>query len=257
MQSIQRDDDAFGAALVDCLHGKRTHYIIEREDGFTDPGSLGMYFADFAEWGELDKRILEFVRGRVLDVGCGAGRHAIHLQNLGFEVVGIDKSPLAIQVAKERGLKEAYALSLDDLARNSTPNLMLMKPFDSVIMMGHNIGLLHGADEGKKILRQLKRITSAGAKIIGTTRDPGKTSDPDHLAYQAENRDRGRMPGQIRFRIRHRKLTSDWLDYLFLSEEELLHLVDGTGWQIETTIRGDTGFGGDGSYLAVLCKNRE
>jgi SAM-dependent methyltransferase len=242
---------------MDRLHNQATHYIIEREDGFADPGSLDLYFTDFAGWGPLEQRMPEFVHGRVLDVGCGAGRHALHLQNLGHEVVGIDKSPLAIQVTKERGVKEAYALSLDDLARNGEPNLMLMKPFNSIIMMGHNIGLLHGPNEGRKILRAFHRITSSDAMIIGTTRNPQKTDDPDHLAYQAYNRAEGRMPGQLRLRIHHRKLVSEWFYYLFLSEEELLNLVDGTGWQIETTIPGDTGFGGDGSYLAVLCKNRE
>jgi SAM-dependent methyltransferase len=234
---------------MDCLNGKETHYIVEREDGFADPGSLTMYFTDFADWSPIEKRMPEFVRGRVLDVGCGAGRHAIHLQNLGIEVVGIDQSPLATLVAKQRGVKQVHAVSIDELIEGGID----LGIFDSVIMMGHNIGLLHGWNEGKKILAGLHRITSADARIIGTTRTPEETDDPDHLAYQAWNRERGRMPGQIRFRIRHRKLASDWLDYLFLSEEEFRRLSDGTGWRIETTIKGDGGFG-DASYLAVLCK---
>ena len=44
------------------------------------------------------------------------------------------------------------------------------------------------------------------------------------------------------------------MDYLFLSAEELSAIVKGTGWMVETTIPGDCGFGGGGSYLAVLGK---
>lgn len=250
MQSTQRND-AFGMALTDYSRGKETHYVIERSDGLVDTGSLATYFTNYEGWSPIEKRMPKLVRGRVLDVGCGAGRHALYLQNLGFEVVGIDRSPLAIQVAKQRGLKQAHAISLDDLARSGGPNL---GAFDSVIMMGHNLGLLHGWNEGRKILKGLARLTSPNARIIGTTRAPGETNDPDHLAYQRWNREQGRMPGQLRLRIRHRKFTGEWFYYLFLSEEELRHLAKGTGWRIETVVKGDGGFGGNGSYLAVLCR---
>lgn len=246
------NDDAFGTALMDCFHNQETHYIVEREDGFADPGSLLQYFTDYADWGPLEKRMPDLIHGRVLDVGCGAGRHALHLQNLGFDVVGIDKSPLAIEVAKQRGVKYAFAISLDDLVGGEV-EMTELGAFDSVIMMGHNIGLLHSWDVGRNILAGLRRITSRDARIVGTTRTPGETEDPNHLAYQAWNRKRGRMPGQIRFRIRHRRLASDWLDYLFLSEEEFRHLAHGTGWRLEAATKGDVGFG-EGSYLAVLCK---
>jgi SAM-dependent methyltransferase len=249
---IQSKRDAFGAALVDCLHGKETHYIVERDDGFMDPGSLTQYFTEFPDWAPIEQRMPEFVRGPVLDVGCGAGRHALHLQGLGLEVMSIDKSPLALCAAGERGVKNTHVISLDELV--AVQPQYLMNTFSSIIMMGHNIGLLHGWDEGRNILAGLARMTRPDARIVGTTRDPGKTDDRDHLAYQHWNRKRGRMPGQIRFRIRYRKIIGEWMDYLFLSAEELSAIVKGTGWMVETTIPGDCGFGGGGSYLAVLGK---
>ena len=122
-------------------------------------------------------------------------------------------------------------------------------------MMGHNIGLLHDFEQGRKILSRLAELTSSDARIIGTTRDIRVTDKPHHLEYQEFNLKRGRMPGQIRFRIRHEMFASEWLDYLFITEEELKQLAEGTGWKLETTISGDGGFGGT-SYLAVLRKER-
>lgn len=246
------NDDAFGQALMDYLMGKQDHYIVERDDGFLEPGELKIYFQEFIDWPEMDKRMPELVKGRVLDVGCGVGRHSLHLQNLGFEVVAIDKSPLAVEVAEKRGVKNVHAISIDDLAAGNTN----LGTFDSVIMMGHNIGLLHGFEEGKEILRGLVKITSEDARIIGTSNDPYKTSDPDHLFYHELNRERNRMAGQVRLRIRHRKLVGDWFDYLFVSKEELNQIMLFSGWEIESIENGPAGFG-NSSYLAVLHKQKK
>ena len=42
------------------------------------------------------------LRGRVLDVGCGTGEHALMAATLGFEAVGVDSSPRAINRARCR-----------------------------------------------------------------------------------------------------------------------------------------------------------
>ncbi len=242
--------DAYGNALMEHFLGKENHYGIEREDGYFDIGKLSTYFQEYRDWPEIEKRMPEFIHGRVLDVGCGAGRHSIHLQSLGFEVVAIDKSALAVEVAKKRGVKKAIAISIDELVETASPALGM---FDSIIMMGHNIGLLHDFERGRKTLFRLAEITSSNARIIGTTRDIRTTDKPHHLEYQRLNLERDRMRGQIRLRVRHGMFASDWLDYLFVTEEELRDMASGTGWRLETTITGEGGFGGP-SYLAVLNK---
>jgi hypothetical protein len=56
--------------------------------------------------------------------------------------------------------------------------------------------------------------------------------DPDHLAYLAANRARGRMSGQIRLRVRYKHYATPWCDYLMVSPEEMEALVEGTGWRV-------------------------
>jgi len=129
-----------------------------------------------------------FVKGRVLDIGCGAGRHSIYLQNKGFDVVGIDISSLAIKVCRLRGLKKAEIMPIEEL--NFKPQF-----FDTVVMMGNNFGLFGSYGKAPKILRKLHEITSKEALIIAETRDPYKTNNPAHLEYHEWNKKRGRMGG--------------------------------------------------------------
>jgi SAM-dependent methyltransferase len=66
------------------------------------------YQARTAPWviGEPQPAIVELertgvIRGKVLDVGCGAGEHTILLTRLGYDVLGIDYSPNAVEQARE------------------------------------------------------------------------------------------------------------------------------------------------------------
>ena len=92
--------DAYGQQLL-AQHDSQTATveIIERDDRFIDTGSeAGLYFRDYKEWSPLERRVIRLVKGRILDIGCGAGRHCLYLQQKGFDVTGIDNSPGAVKV---------------------------------------------------------------------------------------------------------------------------------------------------------------
>jgi len=242
---MKRDRDAYGEQLLaQFLRKAPTAEIIEREDGYIDTGSHpGSYFRSYEQWPPLERQALRSVRGKVLDIGCGAGRHSIYLQEKGFDVTGIDASPGAVRVCKSRGLKKALVRPIAEVDKFRS------RAFDTVLMLGNNFGLLGNLRGGKRLLRALHRITSPDARIIAETRNPEKTRNPHHLAYQRWNQSRGRMRGQIRIRIRFEKTIGEWFDYLFVSPDEMRMFLEGTGWEIERLL------GADGSnYCAILRK---
>ena len=236
------EQDAFGQFLLANLNNNRSYEIIERDDEFISVMEPDLYFSDYDSWKPHIQSALQLVKGRVLDIGIGAGRHALYLQEQGFEVVGIDNSLLAVEVSKQRGVMDCHVMSIAGIDES-------LGIFDSIIMLGNNWGLLGGLVQGQAILKQFYNITTDDAKIIAETSNPYATDDPTHLQYHDLNRKKGRMGGQIRFRSRYRQYCGDWMDYLLASPLEVETIVEGTGWHMTQTF-GDT----EGQYSLILEK---
>ncbi|MFN2471441.1 MAG: methyltransferase domain-containing protein [Gaiellaceae bacterium] len=222
---------------------ERAQEIIERDDGFVEvTNGADVYFGPFRRWPAHQRRAMRFVRGRVLDVGAGAGRVALHLQERGHEVVAIDISPLAVEVCRRRGVRDARVCAFEDIDAS-------LGTFDTVVMFGNNFGLFGGARKAARMLRRLHQLTTSNARIVAESRDVYATDDPAHLEYHERNRRRGRMAGQLRLRVRHRSHATPWFDYLIVSADEMGELVAGTGWHVARLIRGEAGI-----YAAVIGK---
>lgn len=224
--------DPFGQMLLDGADRE----IVERDDGFITASMLN-YVAPVRRWAAVERRALRFVRGRVLDVGAGAGRVALELQARGREVVAIDVSPGAVEVARRRGVRDVRLLAFEDVDES-------LGRFDAVVMYGNNFGLFGSRAKARRLLRKLR---SFAGRIVATSNDPYATDDPVHLAYQERNRARGRMSGQLRLRVRYRDLVSPWFEYLIASPDEMAEIVDGTGWQIRHLVQDEGSY-----YVAVL-----
>lgn len=236
--------DAVGHALWDNLHSKGSGYeVFERDDGYVDAFSgREVYFADYPAWPSRQRQALRYAAGRVLDVGCGAGRHALYLQAKGLDVVGIDSSPLAVKVCRYRGLKNVRVMSFNHITR-------ALGTFGTVLMLGNNFGLFANPERAKRLLARLHGITDQNARIIAESREVYPTDNPFHRAYQRRNRQRGRMAGQIRFRVRYQTYVTPWFDYLFVTRKEMAKILRGTGWKVRRFIP-PHGY----LYVAVIVK---
>lgn len=241
---LKDHQDAYGYEIYDYFQGNEdTFEIVEREDGFIDVSSgPSYYFRTYDKWNEIEKEAIHFVHGSVLDIGCGAGRVALHLQEIGHDVLGIDISPKAIEVCRMRGLKDAKNLSITQVSS-------ALGKFDTILMMGNNFGLFANLTRAKWLLNRFYGMTSHDTRIIVSTRDVYDTNEPEHLAYHQLNRDRGRMPGQIRIRIRHKKRKTPWFDYLMVSQEEMVQLLQDSLWRVAHFIESE-----GSQYIAIIEK---
>jgi SAM-dependent methyltransferase len=232
-------EDAFGHLLSDFLAGRHVVEVVERDDGCVFTGEPAYYLAPFRSWWSQERRAMRFVRGRVLDLGCGAGRVGLLLQSRGHEVVGIDVSPLAVEIARQRGLADVRLGTLDGAVR-------VDERFDTILLLGNNLGLLAGERQGRRLLRKLARVATDRGRILAGSYDPYEGASELARCYQERNRKRGRMGGVERLRVRYRKYATPWYDVLFASREEVAWLAQGTGWVTRRFV--DDGAG----YVAVL-----
>jgi len=241
--SLTKSQDAYGQAFYDYYRGSGSAVIIERDDGYIDfDTSLVNYFKNVRQWKPDQKKAIGHCTGRVLDIGCGAGQHSLYLQDKGFDVLGIDVSPLAIKTCKLRGLKQAKVLSIDGISRR-------LGRFDTILMFGNNFGLFGNVRKAKQLLKRFHTLTSPDARIIAQCLNPLNTTNPHHLKYHRRNRARGRLPGQLNIRVRYQEKASPWFDFIFVTPDEMHTVLNNTGWQIRKFISGS-----GTSYFAVIEK---
>ena len=240
---MKPEEDAVGQAMLAFYEKRKSFEVIEREDGYFEVTNTGMYFDDFEHWQKHEKKAIGLAKGRVLDIGCGAGRHSLHLQSKGMDVIAIDKSPLAVKVAKLKGVKNARIMLLEDL--HFKPN-----SFDTVLMLGGNFALVGTPKKARRLFRKLLRMTSKDALVIAEAVDPYGTDNLAQLEYYALNRKKGKPSGQWRVRIRFHQYATKWFDLFHNSKEEMHEILCGTKWKIREFIDSESG----NPYIAVIEK---
>jgi SAM-dependent methyltransferase len=240
-EPLSEREDAFGRLLLDHMAGEAGQLILELDDGRTGPAlPAEVFFTEHHEWPAPERHVFDFVRGRVLDIGCGAGRHSLEAERRGLDVVAIDVSPGAIEVCRRRGVRDVRLLPL--VAVDAS-----LGAFDTALMMCGNFGLVGTAEDAVHVLRVLHAMMPPAGRIVLDSVDPHEDNDAADLAYQEMNRARGRWPGQVTIRLRYGDLATPWYELLNVSASELEELAAEAGWRLADVVEGEPS-----EYYAVL-----
>lgn len=233
--------DAFGSMLREFANSKGLDVaeVIERDDGFIYVQRPDRYFAPPSAWEQFEQDALQFAGDSVLDIGCGAGRFALALQQSGAAVTGLDVSAGACEVARRRGVRDVVHGRVRQFIEDG-------RRYDTFLLMGENIGLLEGAEMAPAFLAELAAIARPGARIVGHGVDP-RAADPALAGYLRRDLEPGRLAGELTIRIRHRDLATEWFRYLLCGAAELGALARGTGWRLTEAQYAD-----EANYLAII-----
>ncbi len=136
MTIARASEDAFGRALLDHHEGRAGDLLLlESDDGSVRPADMqpAGFFAPQPTWPSWERHVVGYAEGAILDLGAGAGRHSLYLQDLGHEVSAVDSSPGAVAVCRSRGIRD---VRLADLRR-----LGGRRRWDTLLLMCGNLGL--------------------------------------------------------------------------------------------------------------------
>jgi SAM-dependent methyltransferase len=115
----------------------------------------------------IEKEVKKDRAARILDIGCGTGRHALELARRGYRVTGVDLS--AAQLARARKLAAAEKLAVG-FRRLDARRLRFRAEFDLALMLCEGAFPLMETDEMNfEILENAARALKPGGKLILTT----------------------------------------------------------------------------------------
>lgn len=200
--------DILGTALLDYFSGNYTEDLItETNISEEDELPLPYFFRTFEEMPKIEQAALQAAKGKILDVGCGAGSHALYLQEKGFDVTAIDTSKGAVEVCKLRGLKKVKNIELLQL-ENET--------FDTILLLMNGTGIFQELEKIATYLQHLKKILNPRGQILIDSSDIKymfDTFEDGGILVPAE-----RYYGELQFRMSYKGIRSEPFNWLYLDE---------------------------------------
>jgi SAM-dependent methyltransferase len=216
--------------------------ILHRDDGQRAELPVSHFFRPASNFTPIEEAAIARCRGHVLDVGAGTGLHSLVLQQKGFRVTALDISPQAVEIMARRGVQDVHCAHLFEYQGG---------PFDTLLMMGHGIGMVETLAGLEQFLAHARGWMSGKGQVLLDSLDVRVTDDPKNLAYQEANRRAGRYIGEVRLHLEYQGEKGPPCGWLHVDAETLKEQASKLGWQCQVSLAMPSG-----DYLARLTKRR-
>lgn len=223
--------DLFGKAILDYQTNDASEDLItETSISEADEMPVSYLFRTYYEMPKLEQKALQLAKGNVLDVGCGAGSHALALQNeRNLEVTAIDISENAVKACHHRGLKNVFLMHLLDLNPSTK--------FDTILLLMNGTGIFGTLKETGNYLQKLKSLLNKNGQIL---------IDSSDLIYMYDQDEEGAYSipadgyyGELTFTVHYKGETEDTFPWLYLDYNTLQNAATANGLNCELVLEGD------------------
>ena len=194
---------------------------------------ISLYFRNEKQLPKLEKKALELCKGKILDIGAGAGSHALILQNKSFDVVGLEISPSACEVMKDRGLKNVVC---EDIFKFNN------EKFDTLLLLMNGIGLCGDLEGLRKFFKKAETLLNENGILIFDSSDISYMYEDDELPTD-------QYYGEVTCRYEYQKEVTDWFNWLYLDFKTLEKITSEEGWKSELIFQDE-----NDQYLIKLLK---
>ena len=230
--------DPMGRAIADYHKSNKASRLRVFSPMFEeDEIPLTTLFRNYESMPEIERKALDLAKGRVLDVGAGAGCHSLVLQEKGMNVTAIDISPLSVETMKERGVKKVFEQDF----------FTLEGQYDTILMLMNGIGIVGTLERMPEFFKQLDKILAPGGQVLCDSSDisyvfedeEGMIDIPNEMDYYGEHS----------FQMQYKDIIGEPFDWLYIDADTLKQKAGRCGYVVEVVAEG-----GHYDYLARLTK---
>ena len=198
---------------------------------------LTTLFRSYEDMPEIERKAIDMAKGRILDVGAGAGCHSLVLQERGMDVTAIDISPLSVETMKEREVKKVIEQDF----------FTLEGQYDTILMLMNGIGIVGTLERMPEFFRQLDKILAPEGQLLCDSSDisyvfedeEGLIDIPNEMDYYGEHS----------FRMQYKNTIGEPFDWLYIDEDTLKEKARRYGYTAEVMAEGE-----HYDYLARITK---
>ena len=198
---------------------------------------LTTLFRSYEDMPEIERKALNMAKGRILDVGAGAGCHSLVLQERGMDVTAIDISPLSVETMKEREVKKVIEQDF----------FTLEGQYDTILMLMNGIGIVGTLERMPEFFRQLDKILAPEGQLLCDSSEisyvfedeEGLIDIPNEMDYYGEHS----------FRMQYKDTIGEPFDWLYIDEDTLKEKARRYGYTAEVMAEGE-----HYDYLARITK---
>ncbi len=151
------------------MHGEHRRARETIREAYEDPETVARYSRDTHLWKSEQVLIDRYFPhgGRVLDLGCGAGRTSIPMAATGFRVVGIDVSGAMLELGRQRAVDAG--VSVDWAKMDATELAFADERFDAAIFAFNAMDHMPGFGGKLQVLHEVYRILRPGSPFLFST----------------------------------------------------------------------------------------
>jgi SAM-dependent methyltransferase len=224
--------DIYGQALQDFYTNQPEEKLwLNNSYGEPEEMPVAVFFRGEDEMPEAELLALQLCRGKVLDIGAGAGSHTLTLQERGFDVTALELSPGAAAVMQKRGVKRVVQQDIYQYK---------MEKFDTLLLLMNGIGLTQNLNGLNRFLQHAKQLLLPGGQLIFDS------SDISYL-YEDLPLPKNNYYGEISYQYEYKKQQGNWFNWLYIDPETLKRKAALQGWKCQVVYEDEMDL-----YLAQL-----
>lgn len=219
-----------GAAIRDYFRqGKSAQLKVLSSLFDDDEMPVSHLFRSYHEMPPLEQRALNEARGKVLDVGAGAGCHALALQERGLDVTAVDISPLSCETMKERGVANVECVNIF--------NQRFQERFDTLLLLMNGTGIAGKLSRLPQLLSRLKQLMNPGAQILIDSSDLRYVYEDENGVLDVDLD--GAYYGEVDYQMTYRNIIGKSFDWLYADSVVLAECCRQCGLKCEILAQGN------------------